>query len=102
MFELLGNGLAQPEFRGCPFINTAAEYPDPDSRVASAIVAHRRQVHDLFIELLMPLPARRRRDCADQLVLVYDGALAGAQLDNGANVARMARRAAQRLVAANV
>src|SRR5579863_3787658 len=27
VFDLLGRGLSAPEYRGCPFINAAAEYP---------------------------------------------------------------------------
>jgi AcrR family transcriptional regulator len=100
VFDLLGKGFVDPAFRGCPFINTAAEHPDPDGPVADAIVAHRLNVHRLFLELLAPLPAAHRRRCADQLVLIYDGALVGAQHGHGAEVARTARRAAQRLVRA--
>jgi AcrR family transcriptional regulator len=33
--------ICQPGFRGCAFINAAAEYPDPDSPVRQAIEEHR-------------------------------------------------------------
>jgi AcrR family transcriptional regulator len=98
VFELLGRGFVDPAFRGCPFINTAAEYPGPDGSVAHAIVAHRLSVLSLFLELLAPVPPARRRQCADQLLLIYDGALVGAQHGHGTEIARTARRAAQRLV----
>jgi hypothetical protein len=33
--------IRNPEFRGCAFLNAAAEYPDPDSRVHRAVLEHR-------------------------------------------------------------
>jgi len=100
VFDLLRRGFIDPAYRGCPFINTAAEYADPHGPVAIAIVAHRAQVRDLFLELLAPLSTGRRRECADQLVLIHDGALVGAQHGDGTKIAGTARRAAQRLVEA--
>jgi AcrR family transcriptional regulator len=98
IFDLLRKGFVDPAYRGCPFINTAAEHPDADGPVATVITTHRAEVRDLFLELLAPLPAARRRDCADQLLLLFDGALVGAQHGDGAKIARAAKHAAQRLV----
>ncbi|MEO5901416.1 MAG: helix-turn-helix domain-containing protein [Ilumatobacteraceae bacterium] len=100
VFDLLAKGFVDPAYRGCPFINTAAEYPEPDGSVAMTIAAHRLQVRALFVELLAPVAAARRRECADQLLLIYDGSLVGAQHGAGAKVGRTARRAARTLVEA--
>ena len=81
VFERLGEAFATPGYRGCPFINAAAEYPGPDGPVAAAIAAHRAQVRGLFAELLAGVPAARRAALTDQLVLLYDGTMVGAQLD---------------------
>jgi AcrR family transcriptional regulator len=37
----IGDELCGRGFRGCPFINAAAEFPDPASPVHRAVVAHR-------------------------------------------------------------
>ena len=37
----VGHELCARGFRGCPFINAAAEFPDPASPVHRAVVAHR-------------------------------------------------------------
>ena len=37
----IGDELCARGFRGCPFINAAAEFPDPASPVHRAVVAHR-------------------------------------------------------------
>ena len=98
VFERLGETFAAPGYRGCPFINAAAEYPGPDGPVAAAIAAHRAQVRGLFAELLAGVPAARRAALTDQLVLLYDGTMVGAQLDQGPRAARRARAAARQLL----
>jgi AcrR family transcriptional regulator len=98
VFERLGKTFAAPGYRGCPFINAAAEYPRPDGPVAAAIAAHRAQVRGLFAELLADVPAARRAALTDQLVLLYDGTMVGAQLDQGPRAARRARAAARQLL----
>ena len=98
VFERLGKAFATPGYRGCPFINAAAEYPGPDGPVAAAIAAHRAQVRGLFAELLAGVPAARRAALTDQLVLLYDGTMVGAQLDHGPRAARRARAAARQLL----
>ena len=98
VFERLGEAFAAPGYRGCPFINAAAEYPGPDGPVAAAIAAHRAQVRGLFAELLADVPAARRAALTDQLVLLYDGTMVGAQLDQGPRAARRARAAARQLL----
>ncbi len=98
MFGRLGEAIAAPGYRGCPFINAAAEYPGPDGPVAAAITAHRAQVRGLFAELLAGLPAGRRAALTDQLVLLYDGTMVAGQLDQGPRAARRAQAAARHLL----
>ena len=98
MFLRLGEAFAQPGFRGCPFINAAAEYPGPGGPVVAVITAHRAQVRGLFAGLLAGLPAARRAALTDQLVLLYDGTMVSAQLDQGARAARRAQAAARHLL----
>lgn len=98
VFDRLGKALIAPEFRGCPFIKAAAEYPDPTGPVGTAIAAHRADVRSLFAELLADLPAVHRAALADELVLLCDGAMVGAQLGDRRRAARAARRAARRLI----
>src|SRR5215217_7853824 len=51
VFAVLAEGCATPGFRGCPFINAAAEYPDPahPGRVVSD--AHRQWVREVLRDL---------------------------------------------------
>jgi AcrR family transcriptional regulator len=98
VFGRLGKAFAEPGFRGCPFINAAAEYPGREGPVAAVIAAHRAQVRGLFAELLAGLPGPRRAALTDQLVLLYDGTMVSAQLDQATQAARRAQAAAKRLL----
>ncbi len=101
VFDALGRSVSEPEFRGCPFINAAAEFPGQNGPVAEVIQGHRAQVRELFAELLAPLPStsgRRRRELVDQLVLLYDGTMISAQLDPESKPYRSAKAAAARLL----
>jgi hypothetical protein len=99
VFDLLGRGLSAPEYRGCPFINAAAEYPGREGPVAAAIQSHRAEVRRLFADLLAARPSSsRRRELAEELVLLYDGTMISAQLDRNARPQRTAKAAALRLL----
>lgn len=70
--------VTSPGFRGCPFLNAAAEFTDPAHPVRRAVEAHREWFHEILETLLRqvghPLPG----DAADDLVLARDGAMSGA------------------------
>ena len=63
------------DYRGCPFLNAAAEYPDPASPVRRAIDARRAWYHGVLRELLAadgdPAPCVT----ASLLVALSDGLL---------------------------
>ena len=46
-FDRLARAARQPGYRGCPFLNAAAEYPDPASPVRKAVDDHRRWNREL-------------------------------------------------------
>lgn len=65
-------------FRGCAFLNAAAEYHDPRDPVREVVAMHRdwytEQLADLLQAAGHPLPG----DGADELMLARDGAMSGA------------------------
>lgn len=69
-----------PGFRGCPFINAAAEYADPDHPVRRAVAAHRAWFASFLTGLLAELGVEDRATVADQLVMLRDGAMVGGYL----------------------
>lgn len=84
--EAIGAEGCRPGFRGCPFINAAAEYADPDHPVRRVVDAHRRwfkqTTQDLLDEIEVPDSAR----VADQLVMLRDGAMVSGYLSDPRSV----------------
>jgi AcrR family transcriptional regulator len=71
-------------YRGCPFINYCAEFPDashPGHRVAEA---NKREMRRRFLAMAEALGARRPRELADGLLLLVEGAYAISQTLGGA------------------
>ncbi|WP_103959928.1 TetR/AcrR family transcriptional regulator [Nonomuraea solani] len=77
---------AGPTYRGCPFVNTAAEYPDPAHPVRLAIAEHRRWNRDLYRDLLAADGHPGAELTADILLLLRDGLVVGFDLDDPATV----------------
>lgn len=69
--------VQQPNFRGCPFLNAAAEYPDPIHPVRALVVIHRDWYTDLITGLLAQLGHPLPGEGADEFVLARDGAMIG-------------------------
>lgn len=81
VLQRIGTAAQQSDFRGCPFLNAAAEYPDPASPVRQAIERHRTWYRGMLLELLGQLGHPDADRTADLLVIVSDGLLVGAELD---------------------
>ncbi|MEU7474739.1 TetR/AcrR family transcriptional regulator [Lentzea sp. NPDC042327] len=63
-------------FRGCAFLNAAAEYPDPAHPVHVAVLNHRQWFHDTVAELLSRVGDSPVELDARHLVMLRDGAMA--------------------------
>jgi AcrR family transcriptional regulator len=85
-------------WRGCPFLNAAAEYPDPTSLVRRAIDARRTWYHDSLRDLLAADGDPSPSVTASLLVAVSDGLLEIAYLDNPETVPALVREAVARLL----
>lgn len=81
MAEGLGAAACAAGFRGCPFINAAAEYPDRDSAVRRTVDAHRAWWRTAFRELVDPLDLADPDGAVEDLMLLRDGAMVGGYLD---------------------
>ena len=100
VFDVLAAGCAAAGFRGCPFINAAVEFPNPAHPARVIGAEHRRWVRELLGRLSREAQLRAPEILADQLALIYDGAMVGTQLDGESTPAHRARAAARALIAA--
>ncbi len=97
VFDVLGTLFAKPDFRGCSFMNAVAE-AQPGSPEVLAAVNFRAWVHGLFDGLVDQLPGAKNPELGKQLVVLYDGAVATAQMDSTAEPARTAKGLARMLM----
>lgn len=74
--DSIAANIKSPGFRGCAFLNAAAEYPDVDHPVHRQIIEHRQW----FLDTLQALLARVAEDSSDaaarHYVMLRDGAMA--------------------------
>lgn len=70
-----GSAACRPGFRGCTFINAAAEYPAADNVVRAAVERYRAWLHSVVTELLSELGVEQPGIVADQLIMLRDGAM---------------------------
>jgi AcrR family transcriptional regulator len=99
--ENVGAASCTPGFRGCPFINAAAEYPDPDHPVRQTVAAHRSWFKAVLEKMISPLGLAEPESTADQLVLLRDGAMVSGYLGDPATVSRSLHRAAQAVISSH-
>ena len=94
----IGEAVTAGGWRGCPFLNAAAEYPDPASPVRQAIDARRAWYHDSLRDLLAAAGDPAPAVTASLLVAVSDGLLESAYLDDPEAVPALVREAVARLL----
>ena len=85
-------------YRGCPFLNAAAEYPDPASPVRRAIDVYRSWYRDNFRQLLAADGDPAPSVTASLLVALSDGLLESAYLDDPEKIPVLVREAVARLL----
>ncbi|WP_329170953.1 TetR/AcrR family transcriptional regulator [Streptomyces decoyicus] len=84
--------------RGCPFIDAAAEFPDPQSAIHTYAREQKLLMAQLVTELAAELGAAEPATLAEQLVTLADGAASRAMVLNQPDYGRHARGAAEILL----
>jgi AcrR family transcriptional regulator len=98
MADHTGAAACSPGFRGCPFINAAAEYPDPNSAVRKLVDAHRDWWTSAFERLVAPLDLADPAAIADDLMLLRDGIMVAGYLGEPTKVAASFLRSCQAVI----
>ncbi|VTR78549.1 TetR/AcrR family transcriptional regulator [Cellulomonas hominis] len=102
--DALGRESCAPGFRGCPFINAAAEYADAGHPVRAVVAEHRRWMVATAAGLLAELGVPDPEDTAEELVILRDGAMVAGYVggeERGRAVAAALQHAGAAIVAAH-
>jgi AcrR family transcriptional regulator len=95
----IGTAAAAPDWRGCPFINAAAEYTDPRSAVRQAIDSRRAWYRGVLRKHLAADGDPNPSLTAALLVAMSDGLLESSYLDDPKRIPELTREAVTRLLA---
>ena len=101
LFDALTTACRRDGYRGCAFINAAAESPS-GTRVHERTVAHKQSILAWITELAERAGAGNPEALARSLTLILDGGLASGVLDADPAAAAAAKATAEQLVAAAV
>lgn len=77
LFAVLAETVDRVDYRGCRFLNAAAELADPGHPARAVISDHKRSLGAWFERTARLGGLARPRALAAQLLMLFDGALAG-------------------------
>ena len=84
--------IGGPKFRGCPFLNATAEFPDPAHKARAVCRANKSELKRRLIALAKGIEAPDPERLASQLTLLIDGAFSNSQvLGKGGPATELAR-----------
>ena len=102
ILDMIAATASHPKWRGCPFLNTATEFPEPDHPARAVILAHKHAVRERLRALAAAARARDPDLLAQQLQLLIDGAYAIGQSLGPSGPAKTVASAGRALIAGQV
>ena len=93
----IGERVGRPNYRGCPQINVAAEFPEIDHPARKVATAHKRQMRQRLKGIAERLGVARPDELAGQLSLLINGAFVSSQIFEPGEATPLLRNAAARL-----
>ncbi len=102
VLDMVAATASHAKWRGCPFLNTATEFPEHDHPARAVILAHKLAVGVRLRSLAAAAGARPPDLLAQQLQLLIDGAYAIGQSLGPHGPAKTVAAAGRALIAASV
>lgn len=96
----IGERVARPGYRGCPQLNIAAEFADPEHPARKVAAAHKQELRRRLLGIAEGLGAARPAELAGQLAVLVNGAFVSSQILSAAEAVPLLRAAARALAAA--
>ena len=100
-FDVLGEWLTEDDFRGCPFLNTATEFRNVEHAFTQELADLTAEIEDYFRRAATEAGFVDPEGVAAQLFLLVPGTITTATARGSAEPARVARVAAERVVASS-
>jgi AcrR family transcriptional regulator len=97
-FEVLDVWFNSPDFRGCQFINAAAEFPNPHDPVHAVAAEHKRKNRDFFRDLAASAGAADPESFADRYTALVEGTLVLRQVHGRDDAAKVIKPAVEALL----
>ncbi len=94
--EVLQEWFAEPDFRGCAFINLLAE-GGPAGEAFSVAQSHKDELQDCLLALAQRIGHARPRQAAEEALMITEGSIVRAQMTGDITAAAVARRLLARL-----
>ncbi|WP_262965371.1 TetR family transcriptional regulator [Methylobacter psychrophilus] len=98
IFDVISQWLDIPEFRGCAFINAAAEFPLEGNPVHQVSIAFYDKFRNYITDLARQCGFKSPENMALQLTLLIEGAIVSEQMQRHSGVAIQAKQAAILLI----
>ncbi|HEY9552005.1 TetR/AcrR family transcriptional regulator [Allosphingosinicella sp.] len=98
--EWIGARLRRPGYRGCPQLNVAAEFADPQHPARRVAVAHKEEMRRRLTSIAGRMGLPRPEEVGAELALVFDGAFMSAPLGGGERIAATLKTSVEALLKA--
>jgi AcrR family transcriptional regulator len=99
--EWIGALAGQPDYRGCPQLNVAAEFPEPDHPARKVATAHKRELRKRLKSIVGRLGVAAPDLLAGQLAVLINGAFVSTPIFAHREATRLLQQAADALIQAN-
>lgn len=100
-FQWIGERVGRDKYRGCPQINTAAEFPEADHPARKVADAHMREMRRRLKTIAEGLAVADADRLAGQLAVLINGAFVSMQLFQPGEATELLRDAAHALITAS-
>jgi AcrR family transcriptional regulator len=97
--DWIGERVGRRNYRGCPQINVAAEFPEADHPARKVAEAHKREMRRRLKAIAERLGAPAPDDLAGQLAVLINGAFVSSQIFEPGEATPLLKRAAAALIA---
>lgn len=99
IFDALGEWFQEPKFAGCMFVKASSEFQSRTDPIHIASAEHKRVLQEYFQSLAKDAGAKNPKALGQQLLLLKEGAIVMAHLDDPTEVTQTSKATAKIVIA---